>query len=147
MNKTFAAISVLTLGLVASTLVHAAPPANTDQVAAAFDRMLSHTPAHAAPAAAVARSGDPLLDHLVASLARRQATTTDEAALPEARQQLPTTTPEDQLAASFQRMLGHEGGNGEPQHAAEAAPDPLLKQLTAALWPERTAATTEQRQR
>lgn len=147
MNKTFAAISALTLGLVASTSVQAAPPANTGQVAAAFDRMLSHAPAHATPAAVAAKSSDPLLDHLVASLGRRQTTTTDEAALPEARQYLPTATPEDPLAASFQRMLGHEAGSSKPQYAAEAAPDPLLKQLTAALWPERATATPEQRQR
>jgi hypothetical protein len=143
MNKTLAAISALTLGLAASTLAHATPPASADPVAAAFDRMLSHAPAHVTPAAAVAKSSDPLLDHLVASLARYRtggaAQAVTEPAASNASRQLPTAAREDQLAASFQRMLGHQAGNGEPQHTAEAAPDPLLKQLTAALWPERTA--------
>lgn len=146
MKKTLASIPALTVGLLSSALVLAAPPA-ADPVAAAFERMLNHAPAHAAPAAvASASTSDPLLDHLVASLARHRTGSPTETASPDAHPRRLISTPEDQLAASFQRMLGHESGNGEAQHAADTASDPLLTQLTAALWPARATATPEKQQ-
>lgn len=144
MRKIFTRISLLACGLAAGSLTHASPADGSDEIAAAFARMLQHTPAQHAPARLVASHRDPLLAHLVAALAQRNgpAATSPGSAR---RSTAPGNLPTDPLAASFQRMLGHQPGSAAVEFDSASASDPLLSHLVAALRTERPAAPYQPR--
>lgn len=128
------ALTLLAGTFAASLPAHADPATPTlDPVRAAFARLLEHAPTAEAPLSA--NRSDPLLAHLLLALdpaaARRLAATP-----PTTAERIVAATPDDPLAASFQRMLGHEPTAGALQAAGAAAADPLATLLAARLWPQ-----------
>ena len=115
MSKRHAALIVTTIVLGAGSIAHA----TEDPVAASFERMFSHEPSYATPAATVAQERDPLL-HAVASALGAQWSPYPA---PAARASAPAR--DDQALASFNRMLGHEPAIVAPAFPEGLGEDPL----------------------
>jgi hypothetical protein len=142
--------AALLIGLFASHAAYAQVPSSGNQLAESFNRMLAHTPTPTAQTA-TANSPDPLLDHLVATLQPLPPDATpiadNHTALSGVAEHLVIAIPEDRLAASFQRMLGHSASAAESPHATESGHDPLLQHLAAALHRESASATPKMQHR